>query len=326
MREMKRCVVGILLGISVVFAHTSAADEPEPAAQAWDENSSLRISQLEFLAKKWFYKAKFRYESTVVAGGDPLAPAVKDLPAPQQPELLRVRLDTDFNPLIGPTINLSDSTWLDPSTLAAYRQIRTRSGTNDSFKAYSFTKAGVHRLRRESPGQQETSTSPAEQNEIKESFYPYPAQKVACGPISTPGVLLLLASSMVESKVDGPPWICLFDRKRTYRVFVERENLPPSRSDSLEVAVAGRGTVRMGISGVARYRFKPHPLGEDDEDGKEFSFAGLTGEVYLLVDRETALPFRIVGEVSGFGKVEFNLQKVEMESAQPDVKVDGVRD
>ncbi|GAB4269474.1 MAG: hypothetical protein Kow0092_23540 [Deferrisomatales bacterium] len=260
-------------------------------------------SSLDYRARKWLGKAQARLRAERV-------PAGPGAPAPEgEGGALLLRVDTEIDPLFGSTVRLGDRAWLSPGSLAALRQVRTRSGQDPYEKRYRFTPTGVHRVRASPADGEEAKRPPAAWSQVKESFYEYPAGGPPCAEVTTPSALLYLASTLVRAGAAAlDREVCVFDRKVLYRVRLEARRV---RLDARSLSPLGAPLPAKAARGVW-LAFDPRPAGKEGAaGGGGFSFLGFSGSFQALFEETTGVPLRIEGRVPGLGRIEFSLREVE---------------
>jgi hypothetical protein len=201
------------------------------------------------------------------------------------------------------TYNTDGQVWFAPGNIAVLQRDRLKPGPDGSRKMYRFAADGVFRVRLEPNGRDEGRQSAANWTKIRRNFYPYDLLAAGCDPVTSPELLLYLASSRVPATGGHPH--CVFVDDALYRVWLESRGEVPRpvdyavKSGGVTHEVSGhRKTLKLSL------RVEPITPGADPA---AFELLELRGAIAIYIDTVTRLPVLITGERAGAGELDVEL-------------------
>jgi hypothetical protein len=123
------------------------------------------------------------------------------------------------------------------------------------------------------------------------------------------GLLYLAANLDIRSQA-GSRKLYVFDRKQLHEVAVQVQE-PRRLQVSYVEKSNGKEIQREGWTDTVKISFKPRALTAKADQPEEFSFMGLVGDFEIDLDPVTGIPLQVSGKLSGIGKIQIRLQKVE---------------
>ena len=228
---------------------------------------------------------------------------------PSGPTIHRLTVDTTIDPLFGATVRLKNQIWFDPKLASALQRIRLRRGQDDFEKTCRFTETGVYRLRREPLGKKEVLLAPDQWTDVKASFYPYDLSQTGCRCVSESSIIPYIIAAGGLSQQSGPTNLCVFHKKLLHQVQLVSMGLESVEVDYTEKAQQ-RVTPKQGTLEVMNLGLRARALNTIPGEDESFSFLGLKGEIFLLVDTRSGVPVQITGDIPTFGRVDFKLREV----------------
>lgn len=193
--------------------------------------------------------------------------------------------------------------------MSPIQRLRDKYGRAENRKVYLFHPGGVRRLRLEPKGLSEYELSPENWSNITERFFPYNSARAECEILTDPSLLLPIASTAVMKRVSEPITFCVFNKKNIYRVRL----LVASEEKMLVNYRQKLGTTEIEVRrkvAVRNVRIKTSAPDSGERSVEPFEFFEMRRNVEISVAADNGLPFRISGEVEGFGRVEFRLKEV----------------
>jgi hypothetical protein len=241
-------------------------------------------------------------------------PALLDAPGTVSPREAGTRIQelevaSSIRSLLGAGIELEERLWFNADDGLPLQLVRMRQGSKPSQKLYRFGSSQVYRLRRQPAGRAESGQPPEKWSQTSESFYPLPGPDEGCATILESSQLLYLLSSPNHEFSEKPVALCVFDRQRVYRVEFRVLGREPVYVDYLQMA-AGQETRIRRTQDALHVALDSRPVGGAHEDDEPFSFLGLSGEIHLLLSDPGRVPLRVRGQVSGFGTIDLELEKL----------------
>ena len=310
MRSLKKTVTA---GCLIIFlmsgslpAHTQSAPGLDANKRAWN---------------RLFYKAKkiLGTVTTEIQWENLQAEEIKKLliPVPGRASLqstdnlvFTIEGHSVVKPLWGSVEVLDSQAWYNPGNEAVLQRIRSRRGKETWQKTYRFTNKGVFRLRKKPGNLEELNKSAVQWTDIRESFYPYALKTEGCSHALEPLVLLFVVSAIDLESHNGMLRLCVFNKKQLHEVRVRPEGTKSLAVDYIEKIKANEVRRQAEIEAV-KWSIKPRSLAGTDKKPEPFSFLGLDGDFDIYMDKTSKIPVQISGRISGFGKVDIRLQKIE---------------
>ncbi len=211
--------------------------------------------------------------------------------------------------LLGVGIETQSRLWFNEDDGLPLQLIRIRQGRNPSRKLYRFGSNRVYRLRKKPSNSEETERPPEHWSQASESFYSLPDPEGECPAILESSQLLYLLSDPDPMIGKRSGELCVFDRKRVYRVefrILGREQIDV---DYLQVA-AGQETRVSRTLEALHLALNSRPVDGAQGEAEPFSFLGLKDEIHLLLSDPGRIPLRVRGQVPGFGMIYLELKKL----------------
>ena len=120
-------------------------------------------------------------------------------------------------------LKVENHIWFDPRDGTPLFLVRTRSGLDDYYQQFRFTREGVFRRQREPASAAEAARPPESWTKRGENFYAFPPAETNCRPVleTSTMIYLLSASAAMETHVAGP--LCVFHKRQLHRV----RSVPP---------------------------------------------------------------------------------------------------
>jgi hypothetical protein len=198
--------------------------------------------------------------------------------------------------------------WFAAGSIAALQRERLKPGMDGSRKIYRFAPGGAFRIRLEPNGREEARRSPLDWTRLKRNFYPYDLAAAGCRLVTTPELLLYLAST--PDPVNGSAPHCVFVDDALYRVWLVPGGKAPrpvdyvvKTGDTARRLDGARQTLKLAL------RVEPATPGADPT---AFELLELRGAIAIYVDTGTRLPVLITGERAGAGELAVGLVEAVM--------------
>ena len=208
--------------------------------------------------------------------------------------------------LVGSAIETRERLWFNEEDGLPLQLTRIRRGNKPSSKQYRFGDDGVYRLRKKPDTKTEAGRSPEHWSRSSESFYPLPEGE--CPSVLESLQLLYLLTSPQYGISQASQTLCVFNRKRVYRV-----EIWAAKSGSLDVEylqlVGGVETRIRQTMQTIHLVLNSRPL-KGATAAKPFSFLGMQGEIHFQLSDPGRVPLRISGQVPGFGMIDLELKKL----------------
>jgi hypothetical protein len=193
--------------------------------------------------------------------------------------------------------------------MSVLQRVTLERGRKESEKIYRFAEGGVYRLRRQPNGKSEAQLPSEQWTHVKESFYPYPANRPRCGYVSTPSMLFYILSAVSLSEVSEPLHLCVFSKKKLHVIRAQVEGSQRVRV-SYGVSAGGTETEYVGERNALRVTLRSITPESGSEDKDDFGFLGLEGDIHIFLDKKLRVPIQISGALPPFGQVDFKLTKM----------------
>ena len=211
--------------------------------------------------------------------------------------------------LLGAAIETQASLWFNEDDRLPLQLVRIRRGSNPTRKLYRFGNKQVYRLRSKPANSAETGQPPEHWSQIKESFYPLPDPDGECPTILESSQLLTLLPNPDQRLSEQPVELCVFDRKRVYRVAFRTLGREQLEVDYLQLAAGQETRVRRTMEAL-HVTLTSRPLAGAREDIEPFSLLGLQDEIHLLLSEPGRILLQVRGQVPGFGMINLELKKL----------------
>jgi hypothetical protein len=225
------------------------------------------------------------------------------------PPVQELEVTSRVSVLLGTGIESRSRLWFNADGGLPLQLVRTSLGKNPSRKRYRFGSHQVDRLRTKPDNPTEAEQAPEHWSQSSESRYPLPDTDGVCAKLLESSQLLYLLSSPTHAVSVKPEVLCVFDRKRVYRVAVQMLEREAVAVDYLQV-VAGREKRVTQTPEALHVVVTSKPLEASEADKEAFSFLGLQGEIHLLLSDPERIPLRIRGQVPGYGMIELELEEL----------------
>ena len=225
------------------------------------------------------------------------------------PRLQELVASNSVRLLLGTGIETQSRLWFNEDDGLPLQLIRIRQGNNPYRKTYRFGSNRVYRLRREPASKAETGQPPEHWSRISESFYPLPDPAGECPVILESSQLLYLLTKPDHALDERPEELCVFDRKRVYKVRFRTLGREETDVDYRQIAASQETRVRRTLQAF-HVTLTSHPVDGTRGDVEPFSFLGLKGEIHLLLSSPGRIPLRVRGKVPGFGMIDLELKKL----------------
>lgn len=309
-RLHKWCLVFFsILFMSLFLPFASSAAERIPALSM--DKKTVPWKHLSFEGKEFFAKLSAEIEL--------MSPLKSELDAAFIPSHLGVPVAiTKFGALVIDTkisvksifgkVKLRKIAWFDPVTLSAMQYVRQRRGIEDSKKTYRFTDKGVFRVVKKPIDKNEIAQPPEEWSASTEKFYPYDSEKKDCVNITAPIPVIYLISALKISDFEKPVTICVFSKKKTVYLDIQKE---PSEVFQLNhIEIKGGKAIYKNTSILADvFSLKARSI-SSSQAIDNFTLVGLQGNLRIYIDRESRTPVQLRGDYKGFGEIKLNLRQM----------------
>jgi len=187
---------------------------------------------------------------------------------------------------------------------ARHRARLSRGKSNEQrYKTYEFLPEHILRVRRDAPAG--TTLPPGEWPVSSRRKIAYPP--AANGLAVTDAYALLELAARFLTSPEAAADVAIITEFNFYQVRMSHSDGRPVEA-SYEVA---SGSARTGKRPTRGVTFTVNPLGEQ-VDKPDFSLLGLSGEITILFDQESALPLQLRGTAPRIGAAEINLKRVTL--------------
>lgn len=228
---------------------------------------------------------------------------------PAEPDVFVVGVKTSLELPFDMGREARSRVWFTPHEMSALQRVTLETGRKGSEKIYRFAEGGVWRLRRQPNGQSEAQLRPEQWTHVKESFYPYPTDRMGCGYVSTPSMLFYILSALSLSEVSEPFSVCVYSKKKLHIIQAEVEGSQKVKV-SYEVQTEGSETEYIGERKALRVTLRSKSSESESDDKEDFGFLGLKGDIHIFVDTKLQVPVQISGALPPFGQVDFKLTRM----------------
>jgi len=204
-------------------------------------------------------------------------------------------------------LEVENHIWFDPGDGTPLFLVRTRSGLDDYYQQFRFTREGVFRRQREPASAAEAARPPESWTKRGENFYAFPPAETNCRPVleTSTMIYLLSASAAMETHVTGP--LCVFHKRQFHRVSFQAALEEPVGFDYLEKK--GRGETRRAGTAPARVlRIESRPIGSYRGQVEDFFRDG----TLLALSLDGSLPLMASCEIPLIGRVEMKLKEIHL--------------
>lgn len=295
-------VAGILAG--QVDAAGTAADGPEVRPLAW----SFLALQAERLgnrvdAEVWITALPAAGEQTF------FLPSPKGAPfRPHGLEVLKLSIRIRIDLMGRSPVRIENHAWFDPKDGTPLYLIRTRSGLDDYYQAFRFTREGVFRRQRE-PASAAEALRPVETwTKVGEHFYAYPPNADNCHSILETSTLIYLLCEASGYDPRSRSSLCVFHKRQLHRVNLQEAGTAEAVDfDFLEKRGGGEAR-RSGKAPANRIRIESRPIGSYRGEVEDLFRDG----TLLYLSPEGALPLAASCEMPLIGRVEMKLREIHL--------------
>lgn len=228
-----------------------------------------------------------------------LWPAVRGEPLrPSGPEILRLTVIADIEPMGIATIRMEGRVWFDPATGTPLRAARSRRGSDDYAQWFVFGREGVFRRQLE-PRDSAQAAGPIDRwTRVSENVYTGPSDAARCpsDPVETLMLFYLMSDAAAHGVFELEPR-CVFHKRQLHLVRFGRERRAQVAFDYLErrgeaaerrTGSAGGVTIRLSSAPIGSYRGEVEPFFRDPQ---------LTVSTDGRVPLAGALEFPVAGRV-----------------------------
>jgi len=200
--------------------------------------------------------------------------------------------------------------WFQSAGVSPLQRHRDKMGQDANRKVFRYLADGVRRLRIEPAGRSEAKLAPEKWTGVKERFYPFGAARTECPVLSDPNLLFLIASAGALRDASSMT-LCVFNKKTIHTVRLSAKPGGTLAANYLEVSGGARNQVRRQAQ-VRTVRIQASPPQYDGVEPEPFEFFEISGDIKIDLDAENGLPLRMIGEISGFGRVELVLSEADL--------------
>ena len=305
----KHWLVSSVLFILLFLPFASSAAERVPALNI--DKTAVTWKHLSFKGKEYFAK--------LVAEIELMSPSKSELdvafiPSPKgapvaMTEFGALVIDTNISvKSIFGTIKLRKKAWFDPVSLSAMQYVRERRGFKDSEKTYRFTDKGVHRVAKTPIDKNEIIQPPEKWSSSYEEFYPYDSEKKDCANITAPISIIYLISALKVSDFEKPVTICVFNKKETVYLDIQKE--PSEALQVSHIEAKGDKAIHKDTSILAEVLSLKARSISSGQAIDNFTLVGLQGDLRIYIDPESQTPVQLRGDYKSFGEIKLNLRQV----------------
>ena len=306
----KRWLVSSLLFISLFLPFASSATAERVPALDIDK-TAVTWKHLSFKGKEFFAKLVAKIELIYPSKSEldaALIPFPKGAPVAIT-EFGALVIDTNiFVKSIFATVKLRKKAWFDPVSVSAIQYVRERRGFKDSEKTYRFADKGVHRVAKTPIDKNEILQPPERWSSSYEEFYPYGSEKKDCANITAPISIIYLISALKVSDFEKPVTICVFNKKETVYLDIQKE--PSETLQVSHIEVKGDKSIHKDTSILAEVLSLKARSISSGQAIDNFTLVGLQGDLRIYFDRESQIPVQLRGDYKSFGEIKLNLRQV----------------
>ena len=298
-----------ILFMSLFLPLASSAAERIPALSI--DKTTVTWKHLSFKGKEFF--AELTAEIELISPSESELDAAF-IPSPQgvpvaMTESGALVIDTKISvKSIFAKVKLQKIAWFDPVTLSTMQYVRGRRGFKDSVKTYRFTDKGVLRVAKKPIDKNELIQPPERWSNSFKEFYPYGSAKKDCANITAPIPVIYLISALKVSDFEKPVTICVFNKKKTVYLDIQKE---PSEALQLNhIEVKGGQPILKNTSILADVLSLKARSISSGQAIDNFTLVGLQGDLRIYIDPESQTPVQLRGNYKSFGEIKLNLRQV----------------
>ena len=298
-----------ILFMSLFLPLASSAAERIPALSI--DKTTVTWKHLSFKGKEFF--AELTAEIELISPSESELDAAF-IPSPQgvpvaMTESGALVIDTKISvKSIFAKVKLQKIAWFDPVTLSTMQYVRERRGFKDSVKTYRFTDKGVLRVAKKPIDKNELIQPPERWSNSFKEFYPYGSAKKDCANITAPIPVIYLISALKISDFEKPVTICVFNKKKTVYLDIQKEPSEALQLNHMEVKggqpiLKNTSILADVLSLKARSISSGHAI-------DNFTLVGLQGDLRIYIDPESRTPVQLRGDYKSFGGIKLNLRQM----------------
>ena len=298
-----------ILFMSLFLPLASSAAERIPALSI--DKTTVTWKHLSFKGKEFF--AKLTAEIELISPSESELDAAF-IPSPQgvpvaMTESGALVIDTKISvKSIFAKVKLQKIAWFDPVTLSTMQYVRERRGFKDSVKTYRFTDKGVLRVAKKPIDKNETIQPPEKWSSSYEEFYPYDSEKKDCANITAPISIIYLISALKVSDFEKPVTICVFNKKETVYLDIQKE--PSEALQVSHIEAKGDKAIHKDTSILAEVLSLKARSISSGQAIDNFTLVGLQGDLRIYIDPESRTPVQLRGDYKSFGGIKLNLRQM----------------
>jgi hypothetical protein len=204
-------------------------------------------------------------------------------------------------------LKVENHIWFDPQDGTPLFLVRTRSGLDDYYQQFRFTREGVFRRQREPASAAEAVRPPEFWTKRGENFYANPPDETNCRPVlETSTLIYLFSAASAKAPPDTVP-LCVFHKRQFHRVSLQASLVEPVGFDFLEKK-GGAETRRAETAPARVLRIESRPIGSYRGQVEDFFRDG----TLLMVSLDGSLPLMASCEIPLIGRVEMKLKEIHL--------------
>ena len=292
-------------------AQSSKSLELDPARIFWTD--------LSFHAKNFWVEVSTDIQLRSLAASEldkvlPASPRGNPVKS-TTPEAAEMSIHTTIAPRFRSGVSINNRIWFNPTDASALGRIRFRRGEDDFKKIYRFTDRGVFRHQLEPKDKQEVVLDPEKWTNIKDSFYPYDADRLGCFGVTERSLLIYILVATDISVIDRPRSVCVFGKRQLHHVQLRAEGKQRIKADYFETLRGKKVRIEKEVEAlkiVLYFELMESELIESEN----FSFLGFHKDIAIYVDPASRLLLKASGIISGVGKVDLTLHEAQLKSAK----------
>ncbi len=205
-------------------------------------------------------------------------------------------------------VKLQNVAWFDPVTLSTMQYVRQRVGLKDAKKTYRFTNKGVFKFTRQPIDKNEIAQLPEKWSATKERFYSYDPENKSCVYITAPMPVIYLISALKTSEFDKPVTICVFNKKETIYLDIQKQ---PTESINLKHSeIKGDEVIQRNTSISAEVLSLKARSMSSGQAMNNFTLVGLQGNIKIYIDPKSRVPLQLRGDYQGLGEIKLKLRQM----------------
>ncbi len=220
-------------------------------------------------------------------------------------KLIQLEVHSAIDPVAGSHLEMTSSLWFAPGERLPVRLLRSSRGKDAYDKYYRFDPQGVLRVRiKPSEDAEERQADGGGRSE--DSFYPFPQWATGCSRIFESSQIIYHLISAVRNDLPLPDELCVFDRKKVYRLLVENHGTEqvgiPQKTDRDS---AGKHST----SSVDTLHLSLYSRAEKSgaKGGKPFTLLGIKEKLHLWLSLTRGIPMRVEGRLKGSATTRLEL-------------------